>query len=238
MDPRSSELTKYAANAFLATKISFINEIAGLCEAVGADVDLVAKGIGLDPRIGKEFLRAGLGWGGSCFPKDVLAISTLGTSFSQALPIVNAAIQTNKAVRERVAERLLDVLGSLENKIIGVLGIAFKENTDDIRESPALDVIRVLCRQGALVQAHDPVARLAESPEIRAKQVADPYAAASGAEALVIATEWDEFRALDLDRLKQAMKGNVIMDARNMLKPQEVLAKGFNYLRIGKKFKM
>jgi UDPglucose 6-dehydrogenase len=235
-DPRSAELTKYAANAFLATKISFINEIAHLCEEVGADVEAVAKGIGLDPRIGKDFLRAGLGWGGSCFPKDVLALSKLGESVSHPLPVVNAAIATNKMTRTRVVERLEKALGGFGGKIVAVLGLAFKDNTDDTRESAAVDIVKELARRGAAVRAYDPVARVpSEQVGFDLVHAADPYEAAQGAHAAVLATEWEEFRTLDLSRLKSVMAGDVLMDGRNLLKPEDAQAQGFRYLRVGKR---
>ena len=236
MNPRSAELTKYAANAFLATKISFINEIAHLCEVIDADVDMVAEGIGLDPRIGKQFLKAGLGWGGSCFPKDVWALSKLGESVSLPLPVVNAAITTNRSSRLRIVDRLSGVLGDLAGKTVAILGLAFKDDTDDTRESPAIDIARELGRRGAIVRAYDPVARVTfEQMGFEFVQASDPYEAARSALATVLATEWDEFRTLDLSRLKIVMAGEVLMDARNLLKPDEVRAQGFKYMCVGKK---
>lgn len=235
-DPRSAELTKYAANAFLATKISFINEIAALSELVGADVDAVAKGIGLDPRIGKDFLRAGLGWGGSCFPKDVRALAKLGESVSEPLPIVNAAIRTNAMTRMRVVDRLERALGPLMGKTVAVLGIAFKDNTDDTRESAAVDILKELHRRGAVVRAYDPVAHVASADMgFDFVQLPDPFSAAQDAHAVVIATEWDEFRTLDLPRLKSVMAGTLLFDARNLLTPEHATAVGFTYLRVGRK---
>lgn len=236
MNPRSAELTKYAANAFLATKLSFINEVAQVCEAMDADVDAVAQGIGLDPRIGKQFLRAGLGWGGSCFPKDVLALSKLGESVLLSLPVVNAAITTNRTGRFRIVDRLTRVLGDLSGKTVTVLGLAFKDDTDDTRESPAVDIVRELGRRGATVRAYDPVARVtSEQVGFELVQATNAYEAARGAMATILATEWDEFRALDLPRLKTAMAGDLLMDARNLLNVSEVLAQGFKYMRIGRK---
>jgi UDPglucose 6-dehydrogenase len=238
MDRRSAELTKYAANAFLATKISFINEIAHLAEEVGADVEAVSKGIGSDPRIGKEFLRASLGWGGSCFPKDVRAIVHLADRYGHPMPIVRAAQVMNARARERVIERLERALGTLQGKRVGVLGIAFKQNTDDTRESPALDVIRSLRDRGAVVTAYDPIARLSDQDLVEGllMHAADPYEAAKEAEAIVIATEWEEFRALDLDRLKAAMKGDLLMDARNLVRPDDAMQAGLKQMRVGKSF--
>ena len=237
-DPRSAELTKYAANAFLATKISFINEIAHLCEEVGASVEDVAKGIGLDPRIGKDFLRAGLGWGGSCFPKDVLALSKLAASLNYPLPIVNAAIKTNEHTRERVVSRLEKAIGTCAGKKIAVLGLAFKDNTDDTRESAAVAIIRELHNRGAEVRAYDPIANVtSEHVGFDLEHSADPYSAAEGAEAVVIATEWDEFRNLDLPRLRKAMNGEILFDGRNLLSQEEAERCGFRYLRVGRKSK-
>ncbi len=236
MDPRSAEITKYAANAFLATKISFINEISHLCEELGADIDKVSHGIGLDPRIGKDFLKAGLGWGGSCFPKDVLALKKLGDTVGHSLPIVTASIEMNKLARRRVIDRLLIELESLAGKKIAVFGVAFKGNTDDTRESAAIDVIRHLVGAGAEVVAYDPVARVqAAQHGLEIVQAENPYEAARDAQAVVIATEWEEFRALDLVRLKSVMGRALMMDARNVVNPQEAREAGFTYLRVGQK---
>ncbi len=235
-DPRSAELTKYAANSFLATKISFINEMAALCEELGADVEAVAKGMGLDPRIGKDFLRAGLGWGGSCFPKDVKALVKLGESISCSVPIVRAAIETNSMTRRRVVERLEKVLGSCEGKAVALLGLAFKDNTDDTRESAALAILQELLVRGASVRVYDPVAHLpSEYKEKAVMQCQSPYEAAQSADAVIIATEWDEFRTLNLPSLKSAMKGNVLFDARNLLRAEEAQQVGFTYLRVGRR---
>ncbi len=236
MDPKSAELTKYAANAFLATKIGFINEIAHLCEEVGAEVDSIALGIGLDPRIGKDFLRAGLGWGGSCFPKDVKALHQLGQSLNQDMPIVSASLEMNRRARSRIVDRLVSELGDFAGKRIAVLGIAFKSHTDDTRESAAIEIMRILRDQGAELSAYDPIARMdAAQHGFEAPHAESPYAAAEGAEALVIATEWPEFRDLDLARLKSLMKNPLIVDARNMLDPDRVKEHGFRYLRVGRK---
>lgn len=238
MDRRSAELTKYAANAFLATKISFINEIAHLAEEIGADVEQVSRGIGSDPRIGKEFLRSGPGWGGSCFPKDVRAIVYLADQHNHPMPIIRAAQAMSVRARERIIERLEKAVGSLEGKRIGVLGIAFKQNTDDTRESPAVDLIAFLRSRNADIRVYDPIARLRDSdiegdPIIH---VDSPYEVARDAEAILIATEWDEFRALDLTKLKELMAGDLIIDARNMLHPARVAEVGLRHLRVGRKF--
>lgn len=235
-DVRSAELMKYAANAFLATKISFINEIAHLCEELGADVDAIAHGIGLDPRIGKDFLRAGLGWGGSCFPKDVKALSKLGESLGHPLPVVNAAIHTNRLTRERVVDRVERVLGSLQDKHVAVLGLAFKDKTDDTRESAAIVIIQEFLRRGARVSAYDPVAKVSPDQwdgEVRV--TTNAYDAALDAHVVVIATEWEEFRTLDLARLKANMTSPMMMDARNLLSPDEAKRQGFVYMRVGRK---
>ena len=235
MSPRSAELTKYAANAFLATKISFINEIAHLAEEVGADVEEVAQGIGSDPRIGKDFLRAGLGWGGSCFPKDVRAIRHLGGQYGQSMPIVSAACEMNERSRMRLIERLERRVGSLEGKEIGLLGLAFKNNTDDTRESAALALVGYFVARGARVRAYDPEAHVYQ-PEVAAsfQRCADPYHAIDQVDVLVLATEWDEFRTLDLARVKTLMRGQIIMDGRNLLDKTSVEQAGFTYLGVGK----
>jgi len=235
MDRRSAELTKYAANAFLATKISFINEIAHLAEEVGADVESVSKGIGSDPRIGKEFLRAGPGWGGSCFPKDVRAIVYLADQHQHPMPIIRAAQAMSVRARQRIIERLERAIDSLEGKKIGVLGVAFKQNTDDTRESPAVDLITFLRDRGAHVQVYDPIARLTDAQMgDHVTHVADPYEAANQAHAMLIATEWDEFRALDLARIKSAMVGDLIVDARNMVRAEDAAHHGFRHIRVGR----
>jgi len=235
MDRRSAELTKYAANAFLATKISFINEIAHLAEDLGADIDNVARGIGSDPRIGKEFLRAGLGWGGSCFPKDVRAIMHLADKHAHPLPIVRAAYAMNRRSRERVIERVERALGSLSGKSVAILGLAFKGNTDDTRESASVDLINFLRSCGAHVAAHDPIARLMDGDADGALIHHDcPYEAATGAHAVVIATDWEQFRALDLARLASVMAGDLLVDARNIYRPSDVAAAGLRYLGVGK----
>jgi UDPglucose 6-dehydrogenase len=237
MDRRSAELTKYAANAFLATKISFINEIGHLAEAVGADVEQIARGIGTDPRIGKEFLQAGLGWGGSCFPKDVRAVLNLADTQNLPLSVVRAAGDTNLRTRTHVIDRLEKALSGLSGKRVAVLGLAFKGNTDDTRESAAIDLIRALLDRGATVRAHDPVAHL-RPDDLNGREIPhdeDAYAAARDAHAVLIATNWDAFRALDLARLKTGMAGDVFFDARNLLKPEDVKAQGFKYFGVGRK---
>jgi UDPglucose 6-dehydrogenase len=233
---RTAELTKYAANAFLATKISFINEIANLCEAVDADVQDVARGIGLDNRIGAKFLHAGPGYGGSCFPKDTVALLQTAREAGVEQQIVSTVVKVNDERKEAMAERVVAALGgSVKGKRVGVLGLAFKPNTDDMREAPSIPLVRRLVESGADVIAFDPVAReqaekllpkIAYAPS--AEQVAD------AADALVIVTEWDEFRALDLDDLAKRMRGNILVDLRNVWDPKEAERAGFVYVGIGR----
>jgi UDPglucose 6-dehydrogenase len=235
MSQRSAELTKYAANAFLATKISYINEIAHLAEELGADIEEVANGIGTDPRIGKDFLRAGLGWGGSCFPKDVRAIRHTASGVGHDMPIVSAALEMNARAKERVVSRIEKALGDLTGKRIALLGLSFKNNTDDTRESAALDLARRFLDAGAVVCAFDPAAVIYDA-ELDAKidRKTSALDALQDADALVLATEWDEFRSLDLEVAKQRMKGNIIMDARNLLDPEQAKKLGFVYLSVGR----
>ncbi len=235
MSPRSAELTKYAANAFLATKISFINEIAHLAEEIGADIEEVAQGIGSDPRIGRDFLRAGLGWGGSCFPKDVRAITHLGHLHHHPMPIVSAACDMNSRARTRLVERMEKYLGSLKGTHIALLGLAFKNNTDDTRESAALDLVKLFAERGAHIKAYDPEAHIYQpGAEALFTRVTDAYLAVEEADVVVIATEWDEFRTLDLARLKKIMRGTLLVDGRNLLDPSAVKAAGLVYLGVGR----
>lgn len=235
MSPRSAELTKYAANSFLATKISFVNEMARMAEEVGADIEEVAEGIGTDPRIGRDFLRAGLGWGGSCFPKDVRAILHLAESRNMKMPIVSAACEVNGIMKQSVLEKLQREFPELSGKTIALLGLAFKNNTDDTRESAALELLHLFTDAGATVRAYDPIAHI---PDVelasRMTRVVDPYEAMRGADALIVATEWDEFRVLDLDRVKREMRGLLIMDARNLLDPEAVRRAGLRYIGVGR----
>jgi len=237
MDRRSAELTKYAANSFLATKISFINEMAVLAEEVGADISHVALGIGSDPRIGKEFLKAGPGWGGSCFPKDVRAMRYLAKQKGVSLPVVNAAHEQNEHSRIRMAKRLEEKLGSLDQKKITILGLAFKGNTDDTRESAAIEMIRYLVSKGAEITAHDPAASVS-SKDLDGYELAHldcPYKAAEGAHAVIIATEWEQFRTIDLVKLRGASEGDLLVDARNLFDPVRAKEAGWQYLSIGRK---
>ena len=235
-DIHTAEMIKYASNAFLATKISFINEIANLCELVGADVQQVAKAMGLDGRIGKKFLHAGPGYGGSCFPKDTLALTKIAEKAGMRATIVEAVIEVNNRQKLRVVEKLLKVLPNLSDKTIGILGLAFKPNTNDVRETPALTVIEEILKRGGQIKAYDPEAMKEMRkyyPQIT--YVASTEDAAKGADALIIMTEWNEFRNLDLNYLKSVMKNPIMIDARNIYDPQKVQAVGFIYDCIGRK---
>ena len=234
----TAELIKYAANAFLATKITFINEIADLCEAVDADVHDVARGIGLDGRIGSKFLHAGPGYGGSCFPKDTVALAHTAKTAGHPLRIVEAVAAANEERKERMADKIVAACGgSASGKTVAVLGLTFKPNTDDMREAPSLSIIAGLKVAGASVRVFDPEgmaeARKNFDPD-SVEWCEDAYDAATGADALTIVTEWNEFRALDLDRLKDVMKGSVMVDLRNVYDPDEMSAAGFDYTCIGR----
>ena len=234
-DRRTSELIKYAANAFLAIKITFINEIADLCENVGADVQQVARGIGLDKRIGPKFLHAGPGYGGSCFPKDTLALARTAADAGSPLRLVETTTRVNAARKQAMASKIAAALGGdLNGKTIGVLGLTFKPNTDDMRDAPALDIVPGLQAMGAKIQAFDPEGREARQL-LRDVEFKDgPYAAVQGADAVVIITEWDQFRALDLNRVKALMRTPVIVDLRNVYRPDEMRRLGFSYSSIGR----
>ncbi len=232
----SAEVIKYAANAFLATKITFINEIADLCEQVGADVQHVAKGIGLDGRIGSKFLNAGPGFGGSCFPKDTLALARTGQKYAAPQRIVEAVVSVNEDRKARMADKVANALGGdVRGLKIGVLGVSFKPNTDDMRDAPSLTIIPILQQAGATISAYDPAAMEAAKEMIPDVQwCANSYEAAKDVDALVIITEWNEFRALDLARLKKVMKGDCIVDLRNIYKPSEMKNTGLRYVSIGR----
>jgi UDPglucose 6-dehydrogenase len=233
---RTAELTKYAANAFLAVKISFINEIADLCEAVGADVQEVARGIGLDNRIGPKFLHPGPGYGGSCFPKDTLALLQTAEEAGVQQRIVSTVVDVNDKRKASMAGRVAAALGgSVEGKRIAILGLAFKPNTDDMRDAPSIPLVRTLIDDGASVTAFDPAAMVHAGPLLAGMRCAeDAQAAAEGADALVIVTEWDEFRALDLDKLAKRMRGRVLVDLRNVYDPEDAERAGFDYHAIGR----
>ena len=234
----TAELTKYAANAFLATKITFINEIADLCEKVGADVHDVAKGIGLDGRIGSKFLHPGPGYGGSCFPKDTLALVRSAEEVGAPLAIVDTVTRLNTERKARMADKVIAHCGgSVAGKTIAVLGVTFKPNTDDMREAPSLDIIPALQAAGASIRAYDPEG-MAEARKLLdgVEWSEDAYGALREADALVIVTEWNEFRGLDLVRVRQSMRSPVMMDLRNIYNPQEMQAAGFDYACVGRPF--
>mgnify|MGYP001045005379 FL=1 len=231
----TAELIKYASNSFLAVKISFINEIANLCEKVGADVHMVAKGMGLDQRIGPKFLHPGPGFGGSCFPKDTLALIKLAEEHGEELKIVRAAVDVNIKQRERMIKKITSSMGDLKGKILAILGLSFKPNTNDIREAPSIYIIKELKRLGAIIKAYDPAAMndmMALFPDINYAE--DPYEASNGADAIVIVTEWNEFRNLDLERIKLLMRDRYFFDLRNIYEPAKMKQLGFIYHSVGR----
>ena len=232
---RTSELTKYAANAFLAMKITFINEIAELCEALDADVQQVARGIGLDNRIGSKFLHAGPGYGGSCFPKDTLALVRTAADAGAPIQLVETTVRVNDARKKAMAGKVAKALGGdVKGKTVGILGLTFKPNTDDMRDAPSLDVVPALVAMGARVQAFDPEGHEARQMLRDVDFKSGAYEAAEGADALVILTEWDQFRALDLARVKELMRAPVVIDLRNIYRPAEMQALGFRYTGVGR----
>jgi UDPglucose 6-dehydrogenase len=234
-DLRTAEMIKYASNAFLATRISFINEISSICEAMGADVKEVAVGMGYDKRIGPGFLDAGVGYGGSCFPKDVQALAHMAAVHGCHPQLLRAVMDINQDQRRQVIHKLRELLGTLDEKAVGVLGLAFKPNTDDMREAPSVEVIHLLQSEGAWVQTYDPVAMVNADrylPGVTLCQ--DAYAAAEGVDALVIVTDWNEFKHLSLPRLKEIMRQPVIVDGRNIYDPEQMRALGFVYRGIGR----
>jgi UDPglucose 6-dehydrogenase len=231
----TAEMVKYASNAFLAARISFINEIARISERVGADAKLVAEGMGLDKRIGPSFLDAGIGYGGSCFPKDVKALAALAERFDYHPELLQAVMDINRDQRMIVIDKLRECLEELPDRLVGLLGLAFKPNTDDMREAPSLDIAKVLLAAGAQVRAYDPAAMersRALLPDI--EYLSDAYEVASGADALVVVTEWNEFRLLDLGRVKRSMRKPVVIDGRNIYDPQVMRGLGFTYRGIGR----
>ena len=234
-DIKTAELIKYASNAFLATKISFINELANLCEQVGANVQTVAKGMGLDRRIGPKFLHAGPGYGGSCFPKDTLALLQIGKENRVNLGIIAATVKANEHQKERAAAKIVDTLGKVRGKTIGMLGLSFKPNTNDLRDAPALYIIERLLKAGATFRVNDPVA-MNDAKKIFPKLTycRDAYEAAKGADALVIATEWNQYRSLDMQKIKKAMKGKCFFDLRNIYEPDRLAKMGFIYVSVGR----
>jgi UDPglucose 6-dehydrogenase len=231
----TAEMVKYASNAFLATRISFINEIARICERVDADATLVAEGMGLDKRIGPSFLDAGIGYGGSCFPKDVKALAALAERFDYHPELLHAVMDINRDQRMLAIDKLRECLETLQGRVVGLLGLAFKPNTDDLREAPSLDIAKVLLAAGAQVRAYDPAAvegARALLPDI--EYCTDAYAVADGADALVLVTEWNEFRFLDLARVKASMRKPVMVDGRNIYDPSMMRSLGFTYRGIGR----
>jgi len=233
--PESAEMIKYASNAFLATKVSFINEIAQLCELLDADVHDVAKGMGMDTRIGSRFLHPGPGFGGSCFPKDAKALVALGRSVNYDVRIVEAVLRVNEAQKSSMIDRVKRLLNRLDDRVVAVLGLAFKPDTDDIRESPAIKIINDLQEAGARIRAYDPAAMESARRVLPGVEYCeDEYEAASGSDALVVVTEWNQFRQLDIERLKQAMREPNIIDLRNIYEPDTMRAAGFKYLGMGR----
>jgi len=233
-DSTSSELIKYASNSFLASKISFINEIANLCERIGANILDVTYGMGLDSRIGTRFMKAGIGWGGSCFPKDVRALSYTAEEYGAGANILNAVIQVNNQQRFKVIQKAMDLLGIIDDKVIAVLGLSFKPNTDDTREAPSVTIINKFLELGAEVRVYDPVAN--EYPpdmDRGAAMASDPYKASDKADLLVLVTEWDEFLNLDYGKIRKIMKSPNIIDGRNCLCKKSLTDMGFNYKGIG-----
>ncbi len=236
-DIETAELTKYAANAFLATKISFINEIALLCDSIGADVVALAKGIGMDGRIGNKFLHPGPGYGGSCFPKDTLALLRVAQEHGQDLRIVEAVVEVNAAQKAKMVKKIRDILGGSEaGKTIAVLGLTFKPETDDMRESPSITILPALLEKGATIKAHDPQGT-AESkrylPE-SVKYVKNAYEACTDADAVILMTEWNQYRALDLDKIGELLNNKIFIDLRNVYEPEKLKSKGFSYVGVGR----
>ncbi len=235
-DPRTAEMIKYASNSFLATKISFINELASICEQLGADVKDVARGMGYDRRIGAAFLEAGVGWGGSCFPKDVRALEYIAATNGCHPQLLRAVMEINRDQRRGLVAKVRECVGgSLRDCLVAVLGLSFKPNTDDIREAPSLSVIKQLQVEGARVRAYDPAAMEAARRQLNGVELAgDPYECAKDADALVLVTEWNEFKQLDLSRLRQLMARPIIIDGRNIYDPKTVRAAGFTYASVGR----
>lgn len=232
----SSEMIKYASNAFLATKISFINEIANVCELVGADVEEIAKGMGLDPRIGSQFLKAGLGYGGSCFPKDVHALRQSAGINGYNFCLLKSVIEVNNNQRKIIVRKMEKMLGGLKNKTVAVWGLAFKANTDDIRESASVEIIESLLGMGAKVKAYDPIANKNAKKTLSKKIIFcdNSYKALEGSDVLLIATDWDEFRKVDLPKVKKLLKHPNIIDGKNIYNPAKMKKMGFNYISVGR----
>lgn len=234
----TAELIKYACNSFLATKISFINEVATICEKVGADVHNVAKAMGLDKRIGPKFLHPGPGYGGSCFPKDTLAFAHLGRSLGSPVSVIEAVISVNREQRKRMINKIEDTIGSLEGKTIGILGLTFKPNTSDVRESPAIDIVQALLNKRAEIKAYDPEGMDEFKKVVTDENISycnDPYETAQGADALVFLTEWNEFRNLELNKIKSLLAEPVILDLRNIYEVEAMAESGFKYIGVGRR---
>jgi UDPglucose 6-dehydrogenase len=234
----TAELIKYAANAFLAVKISFINEIANVCEAVGADISALARAIGMDGRIGGKFLHPGPGYGGSCFPKDTLALMRIVQEYGESLRIVSAAVEVNAAQKARMVKKIRDMLGGSESgKTLAVLGLTFKPETDDMREAPAVTILPALLEKGASIRAHDPKgmeeARKFLPPEV--KYATSAYDACENADAVILMTEWNQYRALDLERIGKIVKSRIFIDLRNVYEPEKMRSLGFQYTGVGRK---
>jgi UDPglucose 6-dehydrogenase len=234
-DLRTAEMIKYASNAFLATKISFINEMANICEALGADVKEVAAGMGFDARIGNQFLDAGLGYGGSCFPKDVKALAYMAAEKGRHPQLLYAVMEINEDRRQMAVNRIQSMTGGLEGKTIGFLGLAFKPNTDDMRDAPAIDIAKTLLNRGAVVRGYDPVAMKVAEPMMPGVRLFDDvYSMIEGCDALMVITEWDEFRRLDLEKVKKLLKSPTIFDGRNIFNPELMRSLGFKYYGVGR----
>jgi UDPglucose 6-dehydrogenase len=237
-DIRSAEMIKYASNAFLATKISFINEIANFCEELGADVTEVARGMGMDDRIGPLFLGAGLGYGGSCFPKDIKALNSMAKELNVDSHILKAVMDTNEDRRTKIVDRLQEVIKDLNGKTIAILGLSFKPKTDDMRDAPSIEIINNLLSQGTKVKAYDPVAMDEAKKHLPNVQLMpDPYQAADGADALLVITEWPEFSNIDLERIQKIMRSPIVIDGRNIYEPEDMKKLGFTYSGIGRGYK-
>ncbi|MBN2148170.1 MAG: UDP-glucose/GDP-mannose dehydrogenase family protein [Anaerolineales bacterium] len=234
-DLRTAEMIKYASNAFLATKISFINELANICEALGADVKEVAAGMGYDARIGKHFLDAGIGYGGSCFPKDVKALAYMAAEKGRHPQLLNVVMEINDDRRDMAVGRILGMLGDARGKVIGLLGLSFKPNTDDMRDAPSITIAQGLLAAGAQVRAYDPVAMEIARPLLPGVQMmSDPYTLAQGCDALAVLTEWNEFKQLDRGRIKDLMRTPLVFDGRNIYEPEEMACLGFTYRGVGR----
>jgi UDPglucose 6-dehydrogenase len=235
-DVETAELIKYASNGFLATKISFINEIAALCEALGADVEVVARGMGLDNRIGPKFLQTGPGFGGSCFPKDTRAVAQIARDQGLSFRIIEAVLEVNEETKLRMVEKIEGAFGGLRGRTVALLGLAFKPNTDDMRESPAVPIARGMLERGARIRAFDPAAMEAARPELpELAYCANAYQAAEGADGIVIATEWNQFRSLEWGKLQRLVRQPLVVDLRNLYEPEKMAAAGFRYVSVGRR---